>query len=619
MIQITNINIEADNDTAINYTKKLTIHKTRLFVCCAVLWSCCSINVFAQTPVLDYHFDGNYQDSSSSTNHGIPNGNAMITTNSNNVAFGVGALSLNGSANSYVDLTSPIIFSDSQPWTIAFWAKRISSGDNMGMLMGDKTNKQSFIWLNDNFAGLRFRSSSNHTLDFSISQDIKWHHYALAADGTGQLTLYRDGSFQEILSGYTDFKITSIGRAYTSGTYSFNGNLDEIHIYTDILTSNEVYTIYTNEYSAPPPVIKVDKLRVFLLGGQSNADGRANPSGQPTYSDVDFYSDTESRSGTLTELYPGASETSGFGPELGFGRRITDILGCDSTTRVAIIKYANGGTSLYSDWRAGGDSTISNDGPEYVAFQQAVTDGLAALSAKYTSAVINIEGMLWMQGESDSLIPEESTNYYRNLTNFIFDVRATYGIRLPFVIGRLSTNQSGSAASLIQNIRNAQNSAAAESTLNGLVYTDSFPLQDEWHFNPSGQISLGKAFAAQMGYILWVTSQLSSTDIDTGKGEPDADPDEDGISNINEFYSGTDITNAGSRFSVSVDLFADNVLDISYPSHAGRMYQLESCTNIMNDVWTNIIPYTNGTTGTMTYRITNDLGKTFFRVRSRLP
>jgi len=80
-------------------------------------------------------------------------------------------------------------------------------------------------------------------------------------------------------------------------------------------------TLITVDERVAPPVVR--KLRIVLLGGQSNADGRGSPSGLPTspvnlqlpQDDVDFF-DTS----TLTTLRP----LSQFGPEITLGRRLAD-------------------------------------------------------------------------------------------------------------------------------------------------------------------------------------------------------------------------------------------------------------------------------------------------------
>jgi hypothetical protein len=207
----------------------------------------------------------------------------------------------------------------------------------------------------------------------------------------------------------------------------------------------------------------INRLRVVLLGGQSNADGRADPAELPAtpvdlqlpQNDVDFYYNTEGGTATLTTLTPGLSETSQFGPEITLGRAMADLWTVEDQTRVAIIKYANGGTNLQNHWKAGGDGTTTGDGPEYVIFQQTVEDGLAELAAAYPDAVIDLQGMVWMQGESDAVNGFEN-QYQANLTAFIADVRATYGADLPFIVGRLSSGQTDLPAGALATVRAAQ-------------------------------------------------------------------------------------------------------------------------------------------------------------------
>ena len=178
------------------------------------------------------------------------------------------------------------------------------------------------------------------------------------------------------------------------------------------------------------PAKNPSRVRVFLQGGQSNSDGRGDTTGQPSYPDIDFYYNTNHIHDVgviekLTTLFPGASRDYNLGPELSFGRRLADTLGCDANnTRLAIIKHAEGGTSLYSNWKAGGNATTTGDGAEYVTFQQTVAKGMAALANKYPNAEITLEGMIWMQGETDAQNGQGS-GYFGNLTNFITDVRAT--------------------------------------------------------------------------------------------------------------------------------------------------------------------------------------------------
>lgn len=252
---------------------------------------------------------------------------------------------------------------------------------------------------------------------------------------------------------------------------------------------------------------RADVIRVVLVGGQSNADGRADISGLPTTPmnlqspqfDVEFYFHTQGAAhaldSTLTTLRPGMSESNQFGPEITLGRRFADQV-ADS---VAVIKYANGGTNLHTQWKAGGDATTTGDGVEYVTFQNTVVAGLAALAAAHPSDTIHLSGMVWMQGESDTGSSSAANAYQANLAAFIADVRLTFGADLPFVIARLSSGQTAINATHLQIVRDAQSAVAAADANTGLVDTDAFSLKtDRLHFDPAGQQSLGSAFADEL-------------------------------------------------------------------------------------------------------------------------
>jgi hypothetical protein len=254
--------------------------------------------------------------------------------------------------------------------------------------------------------------------------------------------------------------------------------------------------ITVNSESGPP---QVGRIHVFLVGGQSNADGRASPSGLPTrpvdlrqpQEDVDFY---ENGAGGLTTLRP----FSQFGPEITLGRRLADNIGDGVTKRIAIIKYATGGTSLAVDWKPGGDNTTAGDGPQYVSFQQVVSNGMAALAVAYPGAVITIDGIVWVQGERDAKGGYEN-QYEANLTDFIADVRATYGAGLSFIVIRLSSGQTNIPAAELEIVRAAQTAVAASDPRTSLVDTDGFGLlSDNLHFDALGQQAIGSATAGRL-------------------------------------------------------------------------------------------------------------------------
>jgi hypothetical protein len=293
-------------------------------------------------------------------------------------------------------------------------------------------------------------------------------------------------------------------------------------------------------------------IKVYLQGGQSNADGRAPTNGlsatqRAPQSDVLYYyyingaaTNGDGTLGTLTTLQPGGSQGVGvtgpaFGPELTFGRALANYYAVTNgvstnSVMVAIIKYARGGTSLVTNWVAGGTSSTNGDGGDYAKFQKVVASGLSRLAATYPGAVIELDGMIWVQGETDIDIasgqtgltpnPAVASAYGTNLMRFIADVRLTYatnfpyGTNLPFYLSRISTNQT--AFSLPSNpafphfltVRSNQALVAATMTNVFMIDTDGSQFSvgtigaesgyGNQHYDTSGQQALGAAFAGKV-------------------------------------------------------------------------------------------------------------------------
>ena len=71
---------------------------------------------------------------------------------------------------------------------------------------------------------------------------MELHHYALVADGAGNLTLFLDGEETETTTGDTSFGIDTIGLAYPTASlqYSFQGVLDDVYILSVALSAAEI-------------------------------------------------------------------------------------------------------------------------------------------------------------------------------------------------------------------------------------------------------------------------------------------------------------------------------------------------------------------------------------------
>lgn len=267
-------------------------------------------------------------------------------------------------------------------------------------------------------------------------------------------------------------------------------------------------------------------IHVFLQGGQSNGDGRGILPGtlpsslQGQQADVPFYYAVDGAAGFgepndgghLTLLEPGRVRSRFaplLGPEVTFGRSMADFY-APSGDQVAIIKFASGGTLQSIHWAADGTAASGSDGVSYRGFQTTVANGMAALQAAYPAETFVIEGMIWMQGESDATSDERSNLYEGALNSFLTDIRANYGANLPFVLGRLSTNQTDLTENATETVyfsrvRDAQTALAAADPFVEFVDTDSFSVKsDGIHFDNPGQQALGYAFAAHMQALVGV-------------------------------------------------------------------------------------------------------------------
>lgn len=261
---------------------------------------------------------------------------------------------------------------------------------------------------------------------------------------------------------------------------------------------------------------KADTL-VYLIAGQSNADGRAltadlTAEQQAPQTEIPFYYRRyPEKEGVLTALQPGSAGAptipgTAYGPEISFGRTLAEwVKKQGSDDRIAVIKFARGGSSLAVDWHGGGTKDRAGDAPWYGVFQDTVTKGLAALRADpaLEGKSLKIAGVIWVQGESD--IDEGPDQYSQNLETFIQDVRLTYGSDLPFFLSTLSLNQTRyqrpEKPEIVRGfhaVRHAQNDVAAKLPGVHLVSTDGpefSVLKDKIHFDAPGQQALGTALA----------------------------------------------------------------------------------------------------------------------------
>ena len=236
--------------------------------------------------------------------------------------------------------------------------------------------------------------------------------------------------------------------------------------------------------------------KVFLLGGQSNMDGRAlvstiySPYGQQQ-PDVKIWDYWNRNGGGWQDLRPGYTTDYGFGnrygPEVSFGYALNGLFPGDD---IYLVKYANGGTTQAVGWNPNGS------GVEYNMFKSAAFAALQNLTSAGKSP--EIAGMIWMQGESDALDGYASA-YEDNLRNFISEVRDDFGVPdMPFALGRIITYWGSEADNAT--VRDAQVAVAEDTDHVAWIDTDDLSWDGAYdgHYGTEGQIILGQRFAGKI-------------------------------------------------------------------------------------------------------------------------
>ncbi|MDF7800142.1 sialate O-acetylesterase [Pontiellaceae bacterium B1224] len=247
----------------------------------------------------------------------------------------------------------------------------------------------------------------------------------------------------------------------------------------------------------------VGGIDVYLIAGQSNADGRGatndltgrlagwagEQTNAPTYYANPINGDPINPSYLTgwTNLMPGLSVAPGytgglpsptFGPGISFEKMMADS---DPNQEIALIKVTKGGSNLYSNWSPAGNGFM------WQTFTNHVTVAMQQLADAGETATIR--GLIWHQGESD--ISRTSAEYTADLISFLAAVRSFTGnANLPIVMGELSDTYSARTVDM--------NAVAALDPNTAIASSDGLATQDGTHFNPVSQLRLGRRFAATL-------------------------------------------------------------------------------------------------------------------------
>jgi hypothetical protein len=313
----------------------------------------------------------------------------------------------------------------------------------------------------------------------------------------------------EFDASYLNARGSAGGAAYLGQFTTTNVNQSvSIHIngFDSLAGSQDERTQYEGigyrAFEEPPPPSPKHR-DVFLLAGQSNADGRglkaeltggladlAGP--QPGvlihYTNTAYTNADKSRYKKWMTLEPGFSVAPGysgtlpsttFGMEIGAAKVLTA-----SYPNPAFIKVTRGGTALGvpgTDWYpAPLDSPDA--GPLYKALIESTQLALAELTA--AGDTYTVHGLFWHQGESDST---RTAEYGGLLTTLIQNVRRDLALpNLRFLIGELAPGKP-------QDFRTVQWEVARSVPNTHFISSRGFTTSDaNTHFDTSSMATFGK-------------------------------------------------------------------------------------------------------------------------------
>ncbi len=293
----------------------------------------------------------------------------------------------------------------------------------------------------------------------------------------------------------------------TSKTIAMNED-----IYVGLAASPHITTANNQAVFSDLQVLQAfnDKVKIYLMAGQSNMQGHGSSSGLANTSGFDltaqrtdvFMKNIISNNRGLSGLAPGFGERSSkYGVELKMGNVLGDVL----PENVYLFKGSQGGTTLdnTAHWRPlahGGE-----DGNLYdqlmSGFNDFIQTEMVANNIEY-----EIAGFIWFQGYNDTFGSEGL--YEEHLRNLISSVRDDLSLpNLPVIITQINDNR-GTAGDIVMA---AQAKVADEDPLAKLVYTgDQRPY---YHYGNDSYIVIGERIAQaallQLNYAVAMNDEYS--------------------------------------------------------------------------------------------------------------
>jgi hypothetical protein len=249
-----------------------------------------------------------------------------------------------------------------------------------------------------------------------------------------------------------------------------------------------------------------NKIKVFILAGQSNMEGRADGTKLLQEDDERLlkaqknvqlaYNNEPLIPINPVKPTPGIAETYNrtliFGPEIFFGITLSEIW---PDEEILLIKLSEGGTSLHGCWNANWSedkATIMNEEQESKLYSS-LTNYIEQILSEYKTDEYELCGMLWVQGETDAGNKIAASAYGRNLNQFIGQIRQDLKKEnLPFILFQVGHGKV--VEGMIDVSKSLTNVTLIPQSLEPMS-ADFYSKLENGHYNYEGMKKLGERFA----------------------------------------------------------------------------------------------------------------------------
>lgn len=169
--------------------------------------------------------------------------------------FENGYISLDGSDGSYLEFPFDDSMNITDELTVSFWVKVSESKDTARILMMGKDEDWQFSYENDS-TKIEFRvENSSGTSKGNSAEDLvlnTWYHIVGTYDSDGLTQIYKNGQMIDDSTGISGkLKVTGTSLTFGKGDNSdryFNGSIDEVVIFNDFLSQDEIKNLYYKKY-----------------------------------------------------------------------------------------------------------------------------------------------------------------------------------------------------------------------------------------------------------------------------------------------------------------------------------------------------------------------------------